>query len=60
MMMKMKFEETGYKPPPFVHPREKLKTFNKMLEKVDDEIKVLGQTPLHPKKRLERVEKMKK
>ena len=31
-----------------------------MLEKADDKIKVLGQTTLHPKKRLQRFEKMKK
>ena len=43
-------EETGYKLPPFVHPRERLKTSNKMLEKLDDKIKGLGQMPLHPKK----------
>ena len=28
-----------------------------MLEKVDDEVEVLGQTPLHPRKRLERIKK---
>ena len=47
-------EERGYKPPPLAHPRERLKTFNKMLEKVDDRIGVFRQTPLHP------IEKMKK
>ena len=31
-----------------------------MLEKADDKIKVLGQTPLHPKKTLQRFENMKK
>ena len=31
-----------------------------MLEKVDDEVEVLVQTPLHPRKRLERIKKIKK
>ena len=31
-----------------------------MLEKVDDEVEVLGQTPLHPRKRLERILKNEK
>ena len=43
-------EETCYKLPPLVHSREKLKTSNKMLEKVDDKIKGLGQMPLHLRK----------
>ena len=46
---KNEIEETGYKPPPLIYPRERLKTFNKMLEK--DEIKVPGQTPFQPKKK---------
>ena len=46
---KNEIEETGYKPPLLIYPRERLKTFNKMLEK--DEIKVPGQTPLQPKKK---------
>ena len=57
---KNEIEETGYEPPPLVHPRERFKTFKKTLEKVVDEIKVLGQMPLPPKKRLDRIEKLKK
>ena len=57
---KNEIEETGYEPPPLVHPRERFKTFKKTLEKVVDEIKVLGQMPLPPKKRLDRTEKLKK
>ena len=53
-------EETGCKPPPLVHPRERLKTLNKVLEKVDDEIKVLGEVPLHPKKDWKELKKVKK
>ena len=34
-------EETCYKPPPLVHPRERLKTFNKMLKKLKYSVKRL-------------------
>ena len=43
-------EETGYKPPPLVHSREIVKTSNKMLEKVGDEIEVLVKRPFIQKK----------
>ena len=43
-------EETSYKPPPLVHPMEIVKTSNKMLEKVGDEIGVLVKRPFIQKK----------
>ena len=43
-------EETSYNPPPLVHPMEIVKTSNKMLEKVGDEIGVLVKRPFIQKK----------
>ena len=43
-----------------LYPRERLKRLKNVKKELDDEIEILGQTPLHPRKRLEKIAKMKK